>query len=86
MIDIIVVYYLAINIITFAVWGYDKFRSKLNQRRVPEKSLVSLIFLGGGVGALGGMIFFHHKTRKPHLKILSIISLVVHIFLTFYLV
>lgn len=86
MIDIVIVYYLVINIITFSVWGYDKFRSKFNQWRVPEKSLFVLIFLGGGVGALGGMTFFRHKTRKSHFKILSIISLVVHIFLIFYLV
>jgi uncharacterized membrane protein YsdA (DUF1294 family) len=86
MIDIFVIYYLTINIITFAVWGYDKFRSKLNQWRVPEKSLVGLIFLGGGVGALGGMTVFRHKTRTAHFKILSIISLVLHLMLFFYLV
>jgi uncharacterized membrane protein YsdA (DUF1294 family) len=86
MIDYLLTYYLAINIIIFAVWGYDKFRSKFNQWRVPEKTLYGFILLGGGLGALAGMVVFRHKTRKPHFKILSIGGLVVHLILIYYLI
>lgn len=77
-------YYLVINIITFLIWGFDKFRAKLQQWRIPEKTLFGLIILGGGVGALFGMTVFRHKTRKPQFKVVSVISVIAHIILFYY--
>ena len=77
-------YYLIITLITFLVWGFDKFRAKVQQWRVPEKTLYGLILLGGGIGALSGIAVFRHKTRKPQFKIAAIIGIVVHLFLFFY--
>lgn len=78
-------YYLVITVITFLVWGFDKFRAQLQQWRVPEKTLYMLIILGGGVGALLGMTVFRHKTRKTKFKIISVVSVLVHIVIYFYL-
>ncbi len=78
-------YYLFINGITFLVWGFDKFRAKLQQWRIPENTLYALIILGGGVGALLGMIVFRHKTRKPKFKVFSVISIFIHIIIFFYI-
>jgi uncharacterized membrane protein YsdA (DUF1294 family) len=78
-------YYLLINLITLIIWGFDKFRAKFQQWRVPEKTLYGLIMLGGGIGALAGIIAFRHKTRKPQFKIAAIVSIVVHLFIFFYL-
>ena len=77
-------YYLVINGITFFVWGFDKFRAKLQQWRIPENTLYALIILGGGVGALLGMTIFRHKTRKPKFKVISVVSIIVHIVIFFY--
>jgi len=77
-------YYLVINGITFFVWGFDKFRAKLQQWRIPENTLYALIILGGGVGALLGMTVFRHKTRKPKFKVISVVSILVHIVIFFY--
>ncbi len=79
-------YYLLLNIFSFILWGYDKFRARFHQWRVPEKTLLGLIILGGGIGAILGMAIFHHKTRKPQFKVIAIISIVVHIFIYFYLI
>ncbi len=79
-----VVYYLIISFITLLIWGFDKFRAKFQQWRVPEKTLYGLILLGGGIGALAGMSLFRHKTRKPQFKIASIASIVVHSLFFFY--
>jgi uncharacterized membrane protein YsdA (DUF1294 family) len=79
-------YYLFINIITFLVWGYDKFRAKLQQWRVPEKTLYTIIILGGGLGALLGITIFRHKTRKPQFKLIAVLSIVVHAFIYYYLI
>lgn len=54
-----------INIATFAVYGYDKHRAYYAKFRVPEFVLILLAVIGGAFGALMGMLFFHHKIRKP---------------------
>ena len=58
-------------------------RAKLNQWRVPEKSLITLIILGGGIGALVGIAVFHHKTRKSYLTIIAVVCIMIHLFLFF---
>ena len=62
-----VCYLLAVNLITFLVFGLDKWKAKRKikndaVRRVPEKTLFLLAAIGGSVGALLGMKAFHHKT------------------------
>ena len=64
-----VLYYLAaINLITFFVYGIDKWRAKRGAWRIPEKTLFLLPILGGSVGAIAGMKVFHHKTRHWYFK------------------
>jgi uncharacterized membrane protein YsdA (DUF1294 family) len=60
----LIAYLLVINLITFFVYGLDKWKASLNTRRIPEKTLWLMAIIGGSVGALGGMKMFHHKTRK----------------------
>ncbi len=57
------VYLLAVNLIAFTVFGWDKRCAKRQRRRVPERTLFTLAAVGGSVGALLGMRVFHHKTR-----------------------
>lgn len=56
-----------INVVTFFTFGADKLLSKLclkhpKLRRIPEKNLLILSFVGGSLGALLGMLVWHHKT------------------------
>lgn len=58
---------LIINLVTFLVFGVDKWKAKRKEkkdtvRRVPEKTLLLLAALGGSPGALLGMKVWHHKT------------------------
>ncbi len=57
---------LLINLITFAVYGYDKSCARRGAWRVPEMRLLLLAAVGGSVGALLAMFLFRHKTK--HLK------------------
>ncbi|MDD7196335.1 MAG: DUF1294 domain-containing protein [Acidaminococcus fermentans] len=57
---------LLINLITFAVYGYDKFCARRGAWRVPEIRLLFLAAVGGSLGALLAMFLFRHKTK--HLK------------------
>ena len=58
-------YLVIINIAAFLIYGLDKWKAKTKQWRVPESMLIFLALIGGGAGALLGMLFWHHKTRKP---------------------
>ncbi len=60
---IIVWYIVIVSIITFIVFGIDKFRAMRHEHRVPERTLFSLAAVGGSVGALLGMLLWRHKTR-----------------------
>lgn len=53
------------NIISFIMYGIDKFFAKKNMYRISEKALLLSALLMGGVGACTGMYTFRHKTKKP---------------------
>lgn len=54
------------NVVVMAIYGLDKRRAQTKKWRIPEKTLLLCAFLGGGIGALLGMLTFRHKTK--HLK------------------
>lgn len=60
----LIIYLAVVNLAAFITYGWDKMKAKRNEWRVPEKTLLGLAFIGGSAGALAGMLFFHHKTRK----------------------
>lgn len=55
---------LLLNVTALLVYGYDKWRSRGQGRRVPERTLLWLVLLGGWVGAWLAMSLFRHKTVK----------------------
>ncbi len=78
------VYLTAVNLVTFAVYGYDKHKAKTGGQRIPERVLFLLAVIGGSIGALAGMYYFRHKTRHtlfrlgvPAVLILQILILAV---------
>ncbi len=62
------VYLVVMNLVTFTVYGVDKWKARRQRYRVPEKTLFLLAILGGSVGALVGMHLFHHKTRHWYFR------------------
>lgn len=50
--------------LALALFGWDKLMAKARRRRVPEAALLGCALLGGGLGALLGMLLFRHKIRK----------------------
>lgn len=52
------------NVLTLATFGWDKMRSKRQGRRVPERTLLWMLFSTGWVGAWLAMSWFRHKTIK----------------------
>jgi len=69
MIQEAVIYYLVIiNIITFLVYGIDKWKARKSLWRIREASLLMLAVLGGSIGAWLGMKVWHHKTQHKKFK------------------
>ncbi len=48
-------YLLTINVVTFIVYGIDKYKAKKAKWRIPETTLLLLAVLGGSIGAWMGM-------------------------------
>lgn len=76
---ILAIYTIVINLIAFIVFGVDKYKAKREYRRVSESTLLWLAFAGGSVGALLGMLVFHHKTNHLKFRILVPMFFMLHI-------
>jgi len=66
--QIVLIYLAMINVVTFFVYGIDKWKSQHNRWRVPESMLLGLAAIGGSVGAWLGMKAWHHKTQHKKFK------------------
>ena len=62
IIHIALTYLAFINVVTFFVYGIDKWKAKKSKWRVPEATLLGLAVIGGSIGAWLGMKTWHHKT------------------------
>lgn len=78
--------FLALNLLTFFLFGLDKTRARRGRWRVPERTLLTFACLGGSIGAKAGQRLFRHKTSKqPFASVLNaicLLQLVLVIFLT----
>jgi len=57
-------YLVAINVLTFFLFGLDKHKARKCKRRISEKTLLLLALFGGSPAVLLGMGRFRHKTKK----------------------
>lgn len=81
--NILLLYYIAINVVLFVVMGIDKYKEKRHLWRIPESALFSLSFLGGSIGGFFGMFCFKHKIRKYYFYIIYFLFLIIHIYLLY---
>jgi uncharacterized membrane protein YsdA (DUF1294 family) len=65
---IVLIYLAFINVVTFFVYGIDKWKAKKSLWRIREDSLLMLAILGGSIGAWLGMKVWHHKTQHKKFK------------------
>ena len=76
-------YLLIINLISFLIFGLDKYLAISNKQRISEASLISLMIIGGSIGSLIGMFVFHHKTKHIKFYIYLIISVLLWLYILF---
>lgn len=76
---------LILNVVTFFVYGIDKFKAKKSLWRIPESTLLILAALGGSVGAYLGMKVWHHKTLHKKFSLGVPAILLLHLALLVYI-
>jgi len=83
----VILYLVVINIVTFFVYGLDKWKARRAKWRIRETALLTLAVLGGSVGAWLGMNVWRHKTKHAKFKygvpIILILQIAIGLFLFF---
>ena len=67
----LILYLSVINAMALILYGMDKCLSKRKGSQcIPERTLLWLARIGGGVGCWLGMLLFRHKTQHKQFKVL----------------
>ena len=66
---------ITINVVSLAVFGVDKLKSKRGSWRIPEARLLLVAFFAP-FGALAGMLLFRHKIRKAKFLLVPLFLLI----------
>ena len=81
----IICYLLAVNIVTFLLYGIDKYKAKKGRWRISEATLLLMAVIGGSIGAWAGMRLWHHKTMHKKFKYGIPIIIIIQVALAVYL-
>lgn len=82
---VLIIYLLAINIITFITFGIDKLLAVADKWRIRILVLLGLCFIGGSLGGLLAMVVFNHKTKQSYFTFGVPMMLLAQIFVLIYL-
>ena len=66
--SLLILYLITINVVTFLLYGIDKWKAKRARWRIPESVLLGMAAVGGSVGAWLGMRVWHHKTQHKKFR------------------
>lgn len=66
---ILMIYILAVSLLTWTMFGIDKWKAVHGKWRIRESTLLGLSFIGGAAGGLIAMYLFRHKIRKMRFRI-----------------
>ncbi len=70
---------ISMNIVTLALYGYDKRQAVAGGTRVPEAALHVAALFGGSPGAAIAQVMFRHKTRKRSFRIVFMAIIVLQV-------
>ena len=78
-------YLLAVNSLTFLLYGIDKYKAKKGRWRMSEATLLTMAAIGGSIGAWAGMRTWHHKTMHKKFEYGIPVIIIMQIALVVYL-
>lgn len=77
--DIIVLYLILINAVSFVLMLVDKYNAQNKLRRIRESVLLTVAAIGGSFGGFLGMQLVRHKTRHKKFRIGLPFLMLIHI-------
>jgi uncharacterized membrane protein YsdA (DUF1294 family) len=77
----VVSYAIAINLLGFLLFAWDKYCARNRMWRVSEKTLLMLAMVGGSIGTIVGQQALRHKTSKEPFRTYLLLIVVVQIIL-----
>lgn len=80
----LICYIVVINLVSFMMFGIDKYKARRGQWRISEATLLVVAAIGGSIGARMGMKVWHHKTLHSKFRYGVPIMLLAHIALMAY--
>ncbi|NLY80978.1 MAG: DUF1294 domain-containing protein [Lysinibacillus sp.] len=84
--NLLIIYIIALSVISFILMGIDKSRAKNNKWRISEKTLFTLAIVGGACGGLVGMYVFRHKTKHARFTFGFPLLAMIHIVIVYYVI
>ena len=73
---ILIISFGVISVASFILYMVDKLQAENRLPRIPEWVMLLVPFLGGGTGAVFGMLVFNHKTRHWYFTLINSIAFV----------
>ena len=78
-ISVVLIYYFTLSIITYFVYGNDKYRASRRKERIPEITLHLFDFLGGWPGGFFAQHLKKHKNKKWQFQVIFWIIVLIHV-------
>ncbi|MBF4694799.1 DUF1294 domain-containing protein [Fusibacter ferrireducens] len=75
-----------VNVMSFIMYGMDKYLAVKGKWRIREVTLLSISAIGGGVGSLMGMLLFKHKLSKRYFRIIIPTTILLYWGILFYII
>ena len=75
---LVVGWYIALGIITYAMYAKDKAAAQNNHWRTPESTLHLLSALGGWVGAMVAQTYLRHKSQKAEFRLAYYLTVIIN--------
>ena len=85
MMESLLYYFVCVNVLTFLVYGIDKWKARQGKWRISEATLLLFAVIGGSIGAWLGMRVWRHKTMHKKFKYGIPAILMIHIIIMGYL-
>ena len=86
MIEKLLIYIFAINLITAGIYYFDKKKAQFGSWRIKEKTLLGLSFIGGTPAAYWAINKFCHKSKKSSFKSKLFIIALLQFFAILYII
>lgn len=83
MVKILIVYFIAVSLLTIVLTIYDKIAARKRAFRISEATLILCGVFGGAVAELVTMLLIRHKTRHIKLMLGLPLIIILHIAIAF---